>query len=376
MSKRQIVGLNRLLLSGLASLLLVATMSFGATASADTVTKSYFKSFGSDVFIGGAFNTSTKGNSCNANYQYATASNPNDGGVFAFAKDNGGKAAGGASSQYGAIALGPVQGNAGSSIGFYSGGAQAGSVSHSYTTFANTASGSSWGGGFEGNVPQSSCIPDYYDLKIPKSPTALGAGGLPGAPTTGSYSATGSPYHLDDGGAVNIAAGVQVTVFVNGPVYITHNITYTLDKVDNVPKFALIAKGSIYIDPSVSELDGVYISQPATSNFASDDGNIWTCHGATSDQVLYSYPAFLTACSNKLTVNGAFIAKQVILTRINGDVTGASTGEDNLGGALGSGNIGEVINYSPAMIMGGPFFNPSTTNTYKVESVTSLPPIF
>lgn len=366
--------ISRLLFSGLACAFSMAVILSAGVARADTVTKPYFKAFGGDVFTGGAFNQGTGGDNCSTNYQYAGGGDPNAGGIFAFARDSGGKAAGGASSQHGAFALGDIQGNS-SGFGFYSGGAQAGSVSRSYSTFANTST-TSWGGSFEGSVPQSSCIPDYYDLKKPSSTNALGGGGLPAQPASGSYSASGSPYHLDDAGAVNIKPGVDVTIYVDGSVYIKNNITYTLDSVDNVPKFALIVKGSIYIDNNVSELDGVYIAQPTTNDMSSDDGDIWTCHGTSSTQVLYNNPALIAPCASKLTVNGALIAKQVNFTRDNGNVTSANTSEDSLSGANSSDNIGEVINYSPSMIIGGPFFNPKTVTNFKVESLVSLPPAF
>ncbi|HVX58599.1 MAG TPA: hypothetical protein VG964_02585 [Candidatus Saccharimonadales bacterium] len=366
---------NRILASGLSFGLVFTILLSTGVVRADTVTKSYFKAFGSDVFIGGAFDADASNSNCTANYQYATGADPDAGGIFAFAKDSGGKAAGGASSQYGAFALGDIQGDA-SGNGFYSGGAQAGSVSHSYSTFANT-SASSWGGSFEGNVPQSSCIPDYYDkLSSYTSVSSWNQGDS--TPPDGVFKATapvGNPYTLINQD-VNIRNGRSVTVYVNGNVYINHNITYTLNTVDDVPKFALVVKGSIYIDPAVSELDGLYIAQPAGTDLTADDGDIWTCHGANSDQVLYSYPAFIAACASKLTVNGSLVAKQVNLTRDNGNISSATTSEDALSAAQGSNNIGEVINYMPTMVIGGPFFNPETVNNYKVESLISLPPVF
>jgi len=366
---------NRLLASMMCFGLILATLASTGVVRADTVTKPYFKTFGSDVFTGGGFDSDPSNSNCSANYQYATAADPNAGGIFSFAKDNGGKAAGGASSQYGALALGDIQGDS-SGNGFYSGGAQAGAVSHSYSTFANT-SGTSWGGSFEGNVPQSSCIPDYYDkLSTYTSVSNWNQGSA--TPPDGVYKASaplGSPYTLINQD-INIQNGRSVTIYVNGNVYITHNITYTLNSVDDVPKFALVVKGSIYVDAGVTQLDGLYIAQPAGTDITADDGIIWTCHGASSDQVLYSYPAFIAACKNKLTINGALIGRQVNLTRDQGNVASASTAEDSLSTAQGSNNISEVINYMPTMIMGGPFFNPETVNNYKVESLVSLPPVF
>jgi hypothetical protein len=66
--------------------------------------------------------------------------------------------------------------------------------------------------------------------------------------------------------------------------------------------------------------------------------------------------------------------------------TTASTAEDSLG-TVGTCNgtpnanchLSEVVNYSPAMIMGGSFFGSSTTSTtggLPIDSVISLPPVF
>lgn len=364
---------NRVLLSGLAlGLVLTISLSSGIVR-ADTVSRPYFKTFGSDIFSGGAFTSSINDTSCSSNYQYANSANPDDGGIFAFAKDSSGKAAGGASSQYAAFATGPVQGTSGSGLGLYSGGSQAGSVSFNYSTFANN-SGSSWGGSFDGSVPQSDCIPDYYD-KLSAYKTTTSWSPSSSSPVSNVYTANsaGDSYTLLNQD-MTITSGRSVTIYVNGNVYINHNISYNLDTVDDVPKFVLVAKGDIYIDPSVTHLDGFYIAQPATSDFAKDDGNIWTCHGASSDEVFYNYTALISACNNKLTINGALVAKQVVLTRVNGDIGNASTGEDSSGGA--GNNVAEVITYSPEMVIGGPFFNPPTVTNFKVESLISLPPVF
>jgi hypothetical protein len=72
-----------------------------------------------------------------------------------------------------------------------------------------------------------------------------------------------------------------------------------------------------------------------------------------------------------LTVNGSLIARQVNLFRTNGDISSAASGE-----ASNSPNIAETINYTPAMLVGGPFFNPPPTKTLDIESLVNLPPLF
>lgn len=368
---------NRILASGLTFGLVFAALLSTGVVRADTITKPYFKTFGSDVFIGGAFNADISNSNCTNNYQSPASTSPSDpdaGGIFALARDSGSGYVG-ASGQYGVFGLGDIQGDS-SGNGFYSGSAQGASVGHSYSTFANTSS-SSWGGSFEGNVPQSNCIPDYYD-KLSTYTSVSNWNQNNATPSDDVYKATaptGSPYTLINQD-ISVRNGRSVTIYVNGNVYINHNIIYSLNTVDDVPKFALVVKGSIFIDAGVTQLDGLYIAQPAGTDLSADDGDIWTCHGSTNDQVLYNNPALISECDKKLTVNGALIAKQVNLTRDQGDIGSASTAEDGLSVAQGSNNIAEVINYMPTMIMGGPFFNPETVNNYKVESLISLPPVF
>ena len=189
------------------------------------------------------------------------------------------------------------------------------------------------------------------------------------AAASGQYIANGLTLNA---GPEVVSAGKTVTLFVNGNVYIGGNITYAPGyNADNVPKFALVTRGNIFIDPAVSRLDGLYIAQPDTTSAAtiSASGVIWTCHGNSPDVPNTVYVS--SACRTKLTFNGAVIAKQVNLLRGNGDVASAAAGEGS-----NSGNIAEVFNFTPEMVIGGGFFNSTTGNQYKIESLISLPPVF
>jgi hypothetical protein len=62
--------------------------------------------------------------------------------------------------------------------------------------------------------------------------------------------------------------------------------------------------------------------------------------------------------------------------RTNGDVIGATVAEDSISTAAASNNIAELINYSPAMVLGGPFFTTPANPDLKIQSLVSLPPIF
>ena len=402
-------------LKGLSVLLISAllVLSSGGIVHADTTTKPYLKTFGSDVMSGGWFSDGTNcatGNSSNYQDPNFTAagfsSDTRNGGILTYAKQASGNSAGGASSQYGAFSLGEIDGRR-ANDGFYSAGARAAAgTSTKALSFANSGGTYTFGGPFsiggayEGNVRQSSCIADYYS----KKPATTTIANLSAAMATGSgnYSASpasGTNFDLTAGVTPHtIAAGQRLTIYVNGNVYVGGNIVYdSTSTVSNVPKFALIVKGSIYIDKSVTQLDGMYVAQPVPkcdsgglpagcNNLASyspvtaDSGIIWTCHPNNTTKLDYTYPP---NCNSPLVVNGALIAKQVNFLRVKGDIGGANTAEDGLGTVnsctSGACNVSEVVNYTPAMIMGGNFFSAGSSGSgtgLPVDSIVSLPPVF
>jgi hypothetical protein len=303
---------------------------------------------------------------------------------------------GGASDQYAAFSLGDVGRNtvADTVEDFYSSGSTATTTNTKLwqLTFANdSAGGSNAGGKFEG-LNRSSCIPNYWAKKptnnanittlSPNQPAA--PGNLSAGTAYAATPASGTNFSLNGSSNTTpwvIPVGAQIVIYVDGNVYIGSNITYNPGyQVDTVPKFALVVRGSIYIDKSVTQLDGLYIAQPANpANITTDDGDIWTCHTNDQNIVYYTDPSI---CNTKLNVNGALIAKQVNLLRTYGDVStaplpNAATSEDKLANGLGAtSRAAETINYSPAMVMGGPFFNPPSTGALPIDSEVSLPPVF
>ncbi|MBI2285773.1 hypothetical protein HYU82_03045 [Candidatus Saccharibacteria bacterium] len=321
-----------------------------STAFADT--KPYFRTLNGGPFTGGWFNSGT--NPCEgANYQRPTFSpslgNKYRGAIMAWS--NPGTPRGtGASSSLDAFATGLIEGKGSPDFyGFYSGISGTGPLS-----FANVNSfgtGDFWGGIFEGAVLNNAhCIPDYYGTKQTN---------IVGGWTAGNYSMTGQ--RTWSGGNMpggTIPAGNTLIIFASGTVNITGNIIYALNNLTNVPKFALVVRGDIRISSSVTRLDGWYIAQPSgTSN-----GVIWTCNNGTAT-ITDTFIRTTPGCSSNLTINGALTAKQVNLSRISGN--------------LGSGSA-ENINFSPEMILGGPFFEggPSSNSSGVIQSLISLPPVF
>lgn len=289
---------------------------------------------------------------------------------MAFASYNSGtQKAKGAGVDFGAVALGLIEGNnsgSGEPYGFASG-----TTGYNRTSFANQSTISAtnyWGGFLEGTVRQTHCIPDYFGTKQ-SSPSSISSAGDVSALGSGQYIATPGGI-LNVGAGSPIAAGKRITLFVSGDVFIGSNITYASRSTytaDNPPKFALVVKGNIYISPSVGALDGLYIAQPGAN--PSTSGFIWTCH---NNDTLEPNNIFVSSsCRSKLTVNGAFIAKKLQLLRANGDQAASVADEP-----ASSGNIAEVFNFTPEMVVGGGFFNQPGATSNKIQSLISLPPVF
>lgn len=375
---------------------------------ADPTTKSYLKTFGADLMTGGWFESSSGCSSGNGtDYQNPSFFNtafptPNalTGGILTYTKSSG-TATGGSSSQYGVMSLGKVDDVAGS--GFYSGGSQPNS-NVKRLSFANIksdgTSNGAFGGTFEGSVAQSNCIPDYFDVLDPSTAKSLPANWRPvltDATSGDTYYGTAPAGNSLDlfgssgAGDLTVSAGKRVAIYINGDVYIDKNVVYDSSAtVDQVPKFMLVVKGSIYVDPSVTRLDGFYIAQPAdntAASISSDTGIFWSCHpqSPTANVDIYT----VAGCTKPLVINGAIVAKQLDLLRVKGDVNSSNTGEDSNPGTTitncttspyGSCNVAEIVNYGPSTFMGGGFTdtskNDSTSGGLPVDKLISLPPVF
>ncbi len=330
----------------------ICYLLFG-TSLAYADSRPYFRANGADVLAGGWFNSGV--NSCNpadANTfqapNYSPLSNIYKGGILTYANRNGG----GAGSQFGALALGLIEGNNGNEplYGFTSG-----SGGYNKLSFANLSSLSAtdfWGGFWEGSGPHqaSHCLPDYYGTKQSSASSW----------SRGDYSAKGEfTTSAGDLAGGTVGADANLALFIHGNVHITSSIIYGPHDATNIPKFVLVVQGNIFIDSSVAQLDGWYIAQPDPG--ATTSGTIWTCHDGNPGVPLYS--DVRDKCGSKLTINGSLSAKQVAFLRVLGDIADSS-------------NTAEVINYTPEMVIGGGFFNGGTTGKYKIESLISLPPVF
>lgn len=218
--------------------------------------------------------------------------------------------------------------------------------------FANTST-SVTNGAFGGRLESVPCIPDYFGQR----PAANEA-------WTNNVSAmsdaNGGVYYSNTSATLNggnVNDNSIVSVYINGDLHITSNITYPNNfNLNSMPLFQVVVKGNIYIESDVTQLDGIYVAQPDGAS----EGIIYTCALTTP----YTVPArtandFYTTCNNPLIVNGVFTARQISLMRTYG--------------SLKTSNVGETFNYSPAFWLRQPYDGGDNGSTY--DSITSLPPI-
>ena len=304
----------------------------GSETCPDTITvapKPYLRVYGGDVLAGSGF-----GSGCSS----ATGS------IIGW--NSGDITGGGAGTQFAAQALRGID-------GFVSAGSRS-TLSPPNPpiglSFANTA------GAYGGNFGTTICALDYFGTK-PSSATVQPSG-----------------YTVN---SLNVLVGTHPVVYVDGDVSISGTgVSYqnsgSWTTLSQIPSYYLIARGNIYIQSSVSNLDGVYIAQPKADGTG---GTIYTCASGFAAVA----PASLYAnCNSKLTINGAFLAKMVKFSRSNGLLKNApktNPGPPPTPGPAepsSSPNIAEVFNYSPEMYLVNPGIIPLNT---QYNSITSLPPV-
>ena len=170
-------------------------------------------------------------------------------------------------------------------------------------------------------------------------------------------------------GDAQINDGQQLRIYATGDVYISRNIAYqpgAWPKIDQIPFFELVVTGgNIYIDSSVTQLDGIYIAEPS----GAAGGQIIDCAtnaGGILKQVDPTVNGFYSTCNKQLVINGAFVAKHVLFGRTNG-----SLGQATAGDSLGSNHDAEVFNYTPEIWLPRNAATPSDT----YDAITALPPV-
>ncbi len=200
---------------------------------------------------------------------------------------------------------------------------------------------------YGGKLQGSGCVPNYYinanASNTTSGPVRLSA--LKDFPSGGS-----------------IPNGARLIYYIDGNLLVDSNVRFSTayNSADDIPTFSVIVKGNIYVQPGVQQLDGFYIAQPATAN--STDGIIYTCapqdFNTNATNVLKN--TLQEACKTPLTVNGAYVARQIWLLRTAGTVT---TGP------------AEVFNYVPELWIGKPLESGVDDDLGNYDAIVSLPPI-
>lgn len=217
-----------------------------------------------------------------------------------------------------------------------------------------------YGGFYPNDMP---CPTDYANTRSSTSTTPVS--GTFAVPSTNSAYYANAPLVVPGAAAVTVGLGSRPVVYVDGDVYINNNILLAAGAttVSDMPNFYLIVRGNIWIDPTVSQLDGVYIAQPELADANGDgdfEGRIYTCSSGfapPSDNMIND------DCRTELTVFGAFIAKELKFYRSFGSL---------------SGNVAaETFNTTPNTWLAAPcvISGCSENGADGYDAITSLPPV-
>jgi len=320
----------------------VAECRATVTVNQPPATKKYLKVYGNDVLVGGGFDNLGTCSTSNPSAKIDTYSRSQTiGGLTDWM---------GSSTQFGASALGTIS-------QFFSAGIRGPSEGVGQPrppldlTFGNTTNMTSKvGNNAGGSSGISHCIHDYYgeaDLVQPPYNNTIPNGTIP----------------------ANIYPDNHLAFYFTGNVFITgsgiryqHLPSGVWGTVSSIPSLYIVVRGNIFISNTVTQLDGVYVAQPNGST----GGVINTCTDSVGSQL---GPG---SCDNQLTVNGAFIAKQIRFKRTNGDLAVATANE-----RADSGNIAEVFNFSPEIYLSPLHYTLSSGSVpfTKYDYITSLPPV-
>ncbi len=194
-----------------------------------------------------------------------------------------------------------------------------------------------------------------------------GSGAYAGAGGGSNYAGTSAPGYSPSIDQQASTPG-SVSISSNVPFNSGHNISQvpppnTTSVSLNIPSLYIVAKGNIYIDPTVNQMFGVYVAEGATDN---GQGVIYTCNEPINQ-------SYYNNCNSNapLVVNGAFIAGRVAMGRTYGTADQGAPGDTAGNPGSGWNNAAEVFNYTPALWLNNPFA--STSNTY--DAISNLPPV-
>lgn len=316
----------------------------------------YLHTYGADVVSGSNFKA---GDTCDT-----TGSSQN---IRAFRSTEASK--GGSGTQFAALALSQISGFGSAST------TSAGPVGLSFANDGNPQ-GSIGGGGSDqpndggGYAGQPMCTRDFYSTQQnPNTYTSTNVN----ISTSGQIQNGEQTFYNISGNNLTVRANAsnfnkQAFIYVDGNVIIKNNIRFQPGKY-----LAIIAKGDIYIDKSVTRLDGLYVAQPRNS---SSGGKIYTCadtSSATPQDI--ALDARYTQCQAQLVINGAFAAKDVKFHRVANSLRDSVSKETPSNFSDGTGTkAAEIFNFSPEIYLYTPIFEDVTTGG-PAQYYTTLPPV-
>lgn len=246
-------------------------------------------------------------------------------------------------------------------------------------------------GGYAGSGASVSVLAQGAIDGFASAQSGNASGGLGSVPTALSFASAGTyggsfgagPACLDVGAFVANATAASIPnevsgkqeLYIDGDIQIANDIRYTFwSNIMDIPQLKVIVRGNIYIQPGVTQLDGLFVALP---NGASG-GTIYTCADGSNPVT-----ATWTRCKTQLVVNGALVARSVQLQRDCGTARRAPSfaeptryvgveGDEQFC-ASGSNGAAEIINYMPELWIGSAFGRSENDQTY--DAIINAAPI-
>ncbi len=214
-------------------------------------------------------------------------------------------------------------------------------------TFANSSSPS----GFDINAYANSCIGDYKSLANNLVNNNIDIW------KNSDFTLNVSNINTELNNHILLVEGdltIESDISVSGPT--------SYSDISSIKTNLIIVRGNIYINPSVASIDGLFIAIKDNNN--GYGGVINTCGSANTPD-----PA---TCTNTLTINGAFVADEVKLNRLAGDISTATPNEES-----NNPNIAEKFIFTPDFYLGliNTTSTPNEIENVPYDSMTSLPAV-
>ena len=359
----------------------------------------YIKVYEGDVAVGGRFGTGDGIDACSSgNTIIGTRSDPvADGITYGFSKHTGQRSFG-ASVEYALRAFSSVH-------GYYSASQRQAVTTppgpHTGLTLANTGSDLGTHGGDYGKptVPPPTtpptpppnqdsfanrrCIANYWAVIINQQETATISGGSLDLADDSLVPENSRIKHVGD---LTITASSQLeinsAIYVEGDIFINSDIVNNQVKVwqqdrRKVGSLYLIAKGNVYINRNVGQVDAIIVAIPPGTDPA-EKGIVYTC---TISRTTHLGANHHQLCSKQLIVNGAVIARNIVLGRTHGSRNLGSPFEHPTGIPTGTSNVAEIFYFSPEYYVSLPIASSAESQIdreeyYRSDSIISLPPLF